>query len=165
MQTPDDAVRSQLLTFSLRPVDDIEVLAASHAEEPHRRIGQRALADEMVTLVHGADAAAAANEAADVLFASDPTGASAAAFEMLADEIPTTRVSAGDLDDTVAVLVGAGLAKSNGDARRTIDQNAYSVNGVRLGANDQLSALEPLHGRYLLVRRGKKLHHLLEIIS
>jgi len=165
MQTPDDVVRAQLLTFSLRPVAEIEALAAEHAEMPHLRIGQRSLADEMVTLVHGGDAAAAANEAADVLFASDPTGASAAAFEMLAGEIPTTLLAASDLGDTVALLVRAGLAKSNGDARRTMDQNAYSVNGVRLTANDQLRDQKPLHGKYLLLRRGKKLHHLLEIIS
>ncbi len=119
MQTPDDVVRAQLLTFSLRSVDEIEAIAAEHAEAPHRRIGQRALADDMVTLVHGADAAAAANEAADVLFASDPTGASAAAFEMLAGEIPMTRVRAAELDDLVAVLVATELASSNGDARRT----------------------------------------------
>ena len=165
MQTPDDVVRSQLLTFSLRPVAEIEAIAAEHANAPHRRIGQRVLADDMVTLVHGTEAAAAANEAADVLFASDPTGASAAAFEMLAGEIPTTRLSASELADSVAVLVTTGLATSNGDARRTIDQNAYLVNGVRLTANTQLSDQKPIHGRYLLLRRGKKLYHLLETIS
>ena len=165
MQTPDDVVRSQLLTFSLRPVEEIDAIAGEHAEAPHLRIAQRALADEVVALVHGADAAAAAAEAADVLFANDPTGASRAAFEMLAGEIPTTRLPASELDDAVAVLVATELASSNGDARRSMDQNAYSANGVKLTANDQLSAQKLLHGKYLLLRRGKKLHHLLEIIS
>ena len=165
MQTPDDVVRSQLLTFSLRPVEEIDAIAGEHAEAPHLRIAQRALADEVVALVHGADAAAAAAEAADVLFANDPTGASRAAFEMLAGEIPTTRLPASELDDAVAVLVATELASSNGDARRSMDQNAYSANGVKLTANDQLSAQKLLHGKYLLLRRGKKVHHLLEIIS
>jgi tyrosyl-tRNA synthetase len=165
MQTPDDVVRSQLLTFSLRPVGEIERIAAEHVEAPQRRHGQRTLATDMVTLIHGADAAAAAEEAAAVLFASDPTGASQAAFEMLAGEIPTTRLDAAQLDDAVAVLVATELATSNGDARRTMEQNAYSVNGVRLTANDQLSGQKLLHDRYLLLRRGKKVHHLLEISS
>ena len=165
MQTPDDVVRSQLLTFSLRPVEEIDAIAVEHAEAPHLRIAQRALADEVVALVHGADAAAAAAEAADVLFANDPTGASRAAFEMLAGEIPTTRLPASELGDAVAVLVATELASSNGDARRSMDQNAYSANGVKLTANDQLSTQKLLHGKYLLLRRGKKLHHLLEIIS
>ncbi|MGA9278555.1 tyrosine--tRNA ligase [Ilumatobacter sp.] len=165
MQTPDDIVRTQLLMFSLRPVAEIEELVERHAAEPHRRIGQRALADDMVTLVHGADAAVAANEAADVLFASDPTGASAAAFEILSREIPHTRMNARELEDSINVLVATDLAKSNGDARRTMDQNSYSANGTRLTAKDQLSDQKLLHGKYLLLRRGKKVHHLVEIIS
>ncbi|WP_040490949.1 tyrosine--tRNA ligase [Ilumatobacter nonamiensis] len=165
MQMADDDVRQQLLTFSLRSVAEIEQVVTDHAEAPHQRLAQRVLADDMVTLVHGTGAAAAANEAADVLFASDPTGASAEAFEMLSGEIPFTQMHARELDDTINVLVATDLANSNGDARRTMDQNAYSVNGAKLTAKDQLSDQKPLHDRYLLLRRGKKRHHLVEIIS
>jgi len=165
MQTPDDLVRTQLLTFSLAPIADIEALAVEHADAPHRRLGQRALADEMVTLVHGASAAAAASEAADLLFAKDPTSASEAALETLVGEIPSSRMAASELEDPVAVLVASGLASSNGDARRNLEQKAYSVNGVVLSANAQLSSHERLHGKYLLLRRGKKVHHLLEVFS
>ncbi len=163
LQTADADVRQQLLTFSLRPVAEIEQIAAAHAEEPHRRLGQRTLADDVVTLVHGADAAAGANEAADVLFAKDPTGASKAAFEVLASEIPYTEMHATELDDTINVLVATDLAKSNGDARRTMADNGYSVNGVKMTEKDQLSGQKRLHGEYLLLRRGKKLHHLVRI--
>jgi len=165
MQTADADVRQQLLTFSLRPVAEIDELAAAHDAEPFKRLGQRALADDVVTLVHGADAAAAADEAADVLFSKDPTGASVAAFDVLAAEIPSSRINASDLDDVVGVLVSTGLAKSNGDARRTIEQHAYTVNGVQIDANTQLSGQIRLHSKYLLLRRGKKLHHLVEVFS
>ncbi len=163
MQTADDEVEAQLLTFSLRPIDEIRDLVARHAEAPQLRLGQRTLADDMVTLVHGAEAAAAANEAADLLFSNDPTGASETAFETLANEIPHTHMHAGELDDTVAVFVATGLAKSNGDARRTLAQHAFYANGVQLGEEDQLSGQKMLHGRYLLLRKGKKSHHLVEI--
>ena len=162
MQVPDDLVRAQLLTFSLHSVDEIEHLVSAHVAAPQRRLGQRALADEMVTLVHGATAAADAAEAADTLFATDPTRASLAAYEVLASEIPTTRVSPGELDDPIKLLVATGLATSNGDARRTMQQGAYSVNGEPFDANTQLTTHESVHGRYLLLRRGKKLHHLVE---
>jgi tyrosyl-tRNA synthetase len=165
MQTADADVRQQLLTFSLRSVEEIEAIAAEHAEEPRKRLGQRTLADDMVTLVHGADAMSAANEAADVLFAADPTGASEQAFEVLALEIPFTEMYAAELDDAIEALVALDLAKSKGDARRTMEQNAYSVNGVPLGVKDQLSDHNRLHGKYLLVRRGKKNHHLVRIIT
>jgi tyrosyl-tRNA synthetase len=119
----------------------------------------------MVSLVHGAAAADAAGQAADVLFAADPTVASEAAFETLAHEIPFSRLTQGDLSDTFKVLVGAQLASSNGDARRNLSQGAYSVNGVPIDENSDIGEWELLHGRYLLLRKGKKTHHLMEISS
>ncbi|MFK7920293.1 MAG: tyrosine--tRNA ligase [Ilumatobacter sp.] len=165
MQTADADVRQQLLTFSLRPVDEIERIAAEHLAEPFKRFGQRTLADDVVSLVHGADAAVSANEAADLLFAKDPTGASKSAFEVLSAELPYTELRADELADTLDVLVSTELASSKGDARRSLGENAYSVNGVKIDANAQLSEHLRLHGEYLLLRRGKKLHHLLRIFS
>jgi tyrosyl-tRNA synthetase len=115
--------------------------------------------------VHGAPAAEAAAEAADLRFAADPTSASVAAFEALSAEVPFSRVAAGDLTDDIAVFVATGLASSNGDARRTRAQRAFYANGRQLDENDQLSDLSLLHGRYLLLRKGKKSHHLVEVFS
>ncbi len=165
MQTADADVRAQLLMFSLRDVSEIAEIAAAHSEAPFRRLGQRTLAADVVALVHGSDAAAAAEEAADLLFTSDPTGASERAFETLAEEIPYTRLHAAELDDPVNVFVTTNLAKSNGDARRTMDQGAYYVNGRSFDAKDLLSDQKRLHGRYLLLRKGKKSHHLVELFS
>ena len=165
MQTPDDLVESQLLTFSLQPIEQLRAIVAEHVEAPHLRFAQRALADEMTALVHGAPSAVAAAEAADLLFAGDPTTASAEAFATLSSEIPSSRLAARDLDDPIAVFVGAGLATSNGDARRASAQRSFYANGVQLDENSQLSDQELVHGRYLLLRKGKKSHHLLEIFS
>jgi tyrosyl-tRNA synthetase len=165
MQTADDDVRRQLLMFSLRPVPEIEELVDEHHRSPEHRLAQQVLADDMVTLVHGAEAAAAASEAAGLLFSSDPSGASQAALSTLVGEVPSSRMSATDLDDDVAVFVATGLATSNGDARRTRAQRAYYANGVQLGENDLLRDQKLLHGRYLLLRKGKKTHHLVEVFS
>ena len=165
MQTADDDVRGQLLAFSLRPVAEIDALVAEHLEAPQRRLGQRALADDVVGLVHGEAAVAAANEAADLLFSKDASTASEQAFDMLAREIPTTRLAASELDDPIATFVATGLASSNGDARRTLAQRAYYANGAQLDENAQLSGQILVHGRYLLLRKGKKLHHLVEVFS
>jgi tyrosyl-tRNA synthetase len=154
-----------LSTFSLRTVAEIDELVGRHLEAPQRRLAQRSLADEMVALVHGPDAAVAAAEAADLLFAADPTTASADAFQMLADELPFSRLSEADLADDIGVFVATGLASSKGDARRTRSQRAYYANGQQLDENSQLSALPLLHGQYLLLRKGKKSHHLVEVFS
>ncbi len=165
IQTPDDEVGAQLLTFSLQPIEQIRDVMAEHDEAPHLRFAQRALADEMTALVHGAPAAVAAAEAADLLFSGDPTTASQAAFTTLAAEIPTSTMAASELEDAIAVFVTCGLASSNGDARRSLSQRSFYANGAQLDENSQLTDLELLHGKYLLLRKGKKSHHLVEISS
>ncbi len=165
MQTDDDMVGTYLKMLSLRPIEEVHALIEEHERAPERRPCQRALAREMTELVHGHEAADAADEAADVLFGGDPTRASAAAFEAVAREVPSSSATHAQLDDLVGVLVNADLARSNSDARRTIEGSGYRCNGVVIDANSQLSAYERLHGRYLLLQRGKKSHHLLEILS
>lgn len=165
MQTPDDVIASQLLTFSLQALEQVQAIVAEHDEAPHLRFGQRALADEMTALVHGAPAAVAAAEAAELLFSGDPTTASEEAFMTLGAEIPSSRLSTAHLADPIAVFVGAGLASSNGDARRSLTQRSFYANGVQLDENALLGDQELVHGRYLLLRKGKKSHHLAEVFS
>jgi len=165
LQTADDDLGAQLLMFSLRPISEIEELLAAHGAEPHRRIGQRALAHELTALVHGEEAATAADEAADVLFGGDPAGASVAALEAVGREVPCSRMTPAQLVDLVGVLVAADLARSKGDARRTLEGSGYRCNGAPIDVNTQLSELILLHGRYLLLQRGKKSHHLVEVSS
>ncbi|MCU1392714.1 MAG: tyrosine--tRNA ligase [Ilumatobacteraceae bacterium] len=163
VQVDDVMVGRYLEMFSLRPLEEIRATIEAHAAAPERRLAQRELAHEITVMVHGAEAAAAAEEAATVLFGGDPTTASAAALAVVAREVPSTTMSSSQLDDLVGVLVGSGLATSRGDANRMLQQKAYRANGVQLDANVQLSGITLLHGRYLLLRRGKANHHLVEI--
>jgi tyrosyl-tRNA synthetase len=163
MQLDDREVEEQLKFFSLRPLAEIEELLATHAKAPEQRVAQRALADDVTTIVHGEAAARAAAEAADVLFGGDPMAASVAALDTLAGEVPTSRVRPGDLGDVVEVLVTTGLATSKSDARRLLQQGSVRANGHRLGPDDGLSGIPLLHGRYLLLRKGKRSYHLVEV--
>jgi len=165
LQIGDDEIRAQLLTFSLRPVDELEAVLEAHAHAPHERAAQRALAREMTELVHGEPAARAADEAADVLFGGDPTTASEAALDAVAREVPSSRRPMAELGDVVDLLVATELASSKGDARRTLEGQGYRANGVPIDAAAGLTAIELLHGRYLLLRRGKKSHHLVDVFS
>lgn len=163
MQVTDADVRSQMLAFSLRPVAEIDDLLADHAAEPHRRTAQRALAHEVTALVHGDDAATAADEAAAVLFGADPMAASEAGLAAVAREVAASELTAGQLHDVVDVLVATGLASSKGDARRTLEGNGYRCNGQPLGIDADLADWPRLRGRFLLLQRGKKLHHLVTV--
>jgi tyrosyl-tRNA synthetase len=163
IQLDDRQLDQQLKFFSLRPVAEIDDLLADHAAAPERRLAQRALADELTALVHGPEAARAAAEAADVLFGGDPLQASPAALETLAGEVPSSATTRAALSDTVHLLATTGLASSKSDARRQLQQGGVRANGVILGPDDELDAVPLLHDRYLLLRKGKRSYHLVEI--
>jgi tyrosyl-tRNA synthetase len=160
MQTDDRQVREYLAKFTLLDLDEVEAVAASHLEHPERRLGQRRLAEEVTRLVHGPEAAAAAAEATDVLFGGSPLTAGPEALAVVAAEVPTAPLPpAKDLATGVEIeplLVESTLASSKGDARRALEQGAVSVNGDRVGPGATVDAGAVLHGRYVLLRKGKR---------
>ena len=163
VQVDDQMIGTYMRMLSMEPLERIEATLAEHDAAPERRVAQRALAQELTSMVHGPEASAAADEAALVLFGGDPTAASEAALAAVAREVPSSTLPPAALDDLLGVLVGAGLATSNGDARRTLQQRGFRVNGVQIDDKAQLSDIARLHGRFLLLRKGKANHHLIEI--
>ena len=159
----DSEVRKLLLQLTFLSVDDIDVLVSEHEASPHLRLGQRTLASELTEIVHGETAAVSAAEASAVLFDSDADilAASEAAFEFISGEVPSTdiqKLGSGAID----LLVESGLCQSRKDAKRAINEGGIYINGERLTETDFApSDSQLLHDRYLLLRRGKKLWHLL----
>lgn len=160
MDTPDELIHRQLAQFTLLEMDEVDAVAAAHAEAPHRRAGQRRLALEASGLVHGPDQAAVAAEAADILFGGDPRTATPAALATVAAEVQGTSLEAGeslaDGVDLVPVLVRSGLASSQSEGRRQLDQRGIAVNGDKVDPVRRLGPEDLLGGRYILLRRGKK---------
>jgi tyrosyl-tRNA synthetase len=159
MNVADADIERFLLQLTLLPVDECTAISAEHAQAPHKRAGQRRLAREVTTIVHGAEATAAAEEASAILFGGTPAGASAQALEFLATEVPTTPFEPGDL---VHILASTPLASSLSDARRTISQGAVYVNGTQQPEDRPLTEADLLHGRWLVLRKGKRTYHLLD---
>ena len=160
MNVPDADIERFLLQLTLLPVEECTAVAQAHAQAPHKREGQRRLARETTTLVHGAEAAAAAEEASAILFGGSPAGASERALTFLATEVPTSPFVPGA---TLAAALGATpLASSLSDARRTIGQRAASVNGEVVPQDRALTEADLLHGRWLVLRKGKRNYHLLD---
>ena len=156
MQLPDADIERFLLQLTLLPVEEAEAVAATHAEAPHQREGQRRLAREVTTLVHGTDAAGAAEAASAILFGGDPREASAESLAFVADEVPTTGIERSRLHagiDLIDLLVEAGVFTSKGEARRTL--NGVAVNSERVTEGRTLGATDLLHDRWILLRKGK----------
>ena len=165
VQLPDEDVERFLLQLTLRSVEDIHALMNEHRAAPEKRLAQRALATDVTTLVHGAAAEQAAAEAAQVLFGGDPTTASAEALAVVTREVPSSEVTREQLGDQIAVLVQTGLAASNGEARRTLTQKGFKANGQTLEEAKSLLEVDLLHGRYILLRKGKTNFHLLTVTN
>ena len=163
MQMADADVVKYLPQYSLASLDELSALAQSHLSDPGKRSAQRFLAAEMTTIVHGARAAADAEAAADILFGADPTGASVDALLTVAAEVPVTKVSRVDLEDVFGVLARSGIVGSTSEARRTVDQRGIRVNGQTLEPGETLAAKGFLHGRWVLLRKGKTSYHLFDI--
>ncbi len=157
---PDADIERFLLQLTLLPVAECQAIAAAHAAQPHKREGQRRLAREVTTLVHGPEATAAAEEASAILFGGSPAGASVQALEFLASEVPTSPFAPGVT--LAAALAATPLASSLSDARRTISQGAASVNGEPVPEDRPLTESDLLYNRWLLLRKGKRTYHILD---
>jgi tyrosyl-tRNA synthetase len=160
MNVADADIERFLLQLTLLPIDECLAIAAAHAKAPHQRAGQRRLAREITTIVHGPEASAAAEEASAILFGGSPAGASVQALEFLATEVPTSPFTAGVT--LAAALAATPLASSLSDARRTIAQGAASVNGEVVREDRPLTEGDLLYNRWLLLRKGKRNYHLLD---
>jgi tyrosyl-tRNA synthetase len=156
---PDADVERYLLVLTLVPVEDVRAIAAAHARAPEQREGQRRLAWEMCALIHGTAAADEA-AAASTGFTAATDALSAEQLAALAGEIPTTHADLAGRD-LVDLLVETGLAASKGEARRLIAGGGIYVNDVALAESRPLAASDLMHGRYVMLRKGKRQRHLL----
>ena len=163
IQLADADALKYLPQFSLASMEEVNALIDEHNAAPEKRVAQRRLASELTSIVHGAAAARDAAAAAEILFGGDPNGASLEALQAVAAEVPSTVVSRADLDDVFGLLSRTGLASSNSDARRTVQQKALRVNGVQLEDGETLASKGFLHERFVLLKKGKTSYHLLEL--
>ena len=163
--TEDTLVGERLRFFTWLSRDEIEALDKATADHPERREAQRALANEVTALVHGSAEAYGAERAAGVLFSEDIASLEEPLLlDVLADAPASTLARTaleGDGYDLIEALVMSELVKSKSEARKALEQGGVYVNNRRVGAEDRLRPEALLHGRFALLRRGKKSQHLL----
>lgn len=163
MQIADEDIERYLPQFSLAPLEAVNALLSEQRNNPSARVAQRALADELTTLVHGAPAAQAAADAAAILFGGDPMTATAASMAFIAAEVPATKVGSAVLADAAGLLSALpGVAASKSEARRLLTQKSVRINGIVLNDDTDLASVPLLHERWMLVRKGKTTYHLVD---
>jgi tyrosyl-tRNA synthetase len=152
----DASVIGYLKTFTDRTREEIELLEGSLAQTPFRREAQKALAVDVTTLVHGAQATFSVQAASDALFGKgDPAALDAGTLRDATAELPGGEVAPGD--SVVDALVATGLVESRNAARRVISDGGASINNVKVTDPEAVLTSEDfLHGQVALVRRGRK---------
>src|SRR5579884_621499 len=166
LRSDDSMVPALLRWYTFLPRSRIEELDELTRTRPERREAQRVLAREVVSLVHGEQEATRAERAAGVLFSEEiSTLDEATLLEVFADA-PSSARPRSDLEPpglaVVEALRDSGLVSSLSAARTTVSQGGAYVNNRRVGDPDQRLGVDDLiSGRYAVLRRGKKDHHLL----
>lgn len=154
----DSVVIDYLKWFTFLSQEEIVELEAAVRDEPFKRAAQRRLAQEMTTLVHGSEATAAVELASQALFGrAELSELDEDTLAAAVSETNVYEISGGESVSIVDLLVGAGLAKSKGDARRSIKEGGVYINNERVSDEDwSPKADDLLHGKWLVLRKGKK---------
>jgi tyrosyl-tRNA synthetase len=156
----DAEVPNLLRVFTFRSRAEIEELERETAESPAARIGQRVLAEDVTTLVHGPEEYARVVGASQALFGQgDLRALDAKTLAAALAEVPSVTLPAsGDALPPVADLMAAtGIVPSKSAARRAIAEGGAYLNNAKVTDQDAVpQASDLLHGRFLVLRRGKR---------
>ncbi|MCA9259694.1 MAG: tyrosine--tRNA ligase, partial [Planctomycetales bacterium] len=149
--------------------EEIETLDEARVAEPARRESQRRLAEELTRLVHGDEGLTAAQRATDIFFGAEISDLNDAQLQQIFADVPSKELPAtalaGEGLPIVDALVEAGLAKSKGDARRTVEQGGAYVNNRRVdGLAVSLSAEHLASETVVVLRSGGAIVSLLKFV-
>jgi len=168
--TDDRDVVTYLKYFTFFTQEEIAELEAAVREHPEQRQAQRTLARDLTLRTHGETALQKAEQAAQVLFGGALTGLSAAEIEDIFADVPSSEQPRESLSGEglplLDLLVAAGVSKSKGDARRSIDEGGIYLNNERVTDVNRRARLEDtVEGRFLVLRKGRKNYHLVKVVG
>ena len=163
LNTADADVYKFLKYFTFLSADEIDEIEQSDKTSSSKPEGQGILAKEVTELLHGTAGREAAMRISEALFSGDIASLTAGDVAQLElDGLPYSEIR-GSKVGIVEVLVETKLAKSNKMAREFIGNNAVQVNGQSVDSADfKLSESNALQGKYFVLKRGKKLFHLVK---
>jgi tyrosyl-tRNA synthetase len=166
LNTDDRDVIAYLKFFTYLTRGEIDSLEDATTREPEKRKAQQVLAEEVTTLVHGAEEASRAQSANAVLFGTDLsvnlTESVRVADSLLAivDDVPSMSIAGVEFDgDGVSIvdMVSRAAGASKSEARRLVQQGGVSVNDRKISdANARLTRADAIDGRVFLLRKGAR---------
>ncbi|MFJ1765881.1 tyrosine--tRNA ligase [Amycolatopsis sp. NPDC088138] len=152
-----DVVR-YLRMFTFLGQEEIAALAEDTEQRPHLRSAQKRLAEEFTTLVHGEDQTRQVINASQALFGrGELADLDGRTLDAAMAEVPNGEVDPSGEPTIVDLLLAGGLVDSKGAARRTVKEGGAYVNNVKIADEEwKPAAADALHGKWLVVRRGRR---------
>lgn len=172
LNTTDADAEKYIKIFTFLDQETIGALIQEHQTAPHLRILQRKLAEEITSFVHSKADLDKAIQASGILFGNatseDLKRLDGATFLEVFDGVPQAEIARADIEtgiDIVAVLnEKTGFLKSNGEARRALNENSIAVNKEKVTEDFKLTAKDLINDQFVLLQRGKKNYFILRIV-
>jgi tyrosyl-tRNA synthetase len=169
LRSSDSDAAKYIRIFTLKSKEEIEAMEAQHALAPHELKLQRALAEDITVRVHGAAGLKMAEKTSDMLFGKATTEELKALSEseilQIFSGVPMFYVAPAEFQSCTELAellsVKAAVFASKSEARRMLQAGGVSINQSKVGLNDLPTNNSLIQGKYLLVQKGKKNHHLL----
>ena len=169
LNSSDEDVKKYIRIFTLLTKEDIESLETQHNKEPHLRLLQKTLAEDITIRVHSKEDLDAAIKASNILFgkstSDDLLSLDESTFLSVFDGVPQFSISKTDLSADIFDFLAekTQVFSSKGEARRMIQSNAVSINKEKIDVNKSLSTDDLISAKYLLVQKGKKNYYLITV--
>jgi len=171
LNASDADVSTYIRIFTLMTREEIEALEAEQQQDPGKRPMQKALAKDITCRVHSLADYEAAVAASEILFGKstdeDLRKLSSETLMEIFEGVPQGDVTRDELSAGISIvdaLVKSGFMKSNGEARRALQEGSISVNKVKVDAERVLSTTDVLAGGVVLLQRGKKNYFLMRAV-
>ena len=171
LNAADEDAANFVRIFTLKTREEIEALEKEHAEAPHLRALQKALAEDITVRVHSVESLQTAISASNILFgkstSEDLKALSEQDFFSIFDGVPQATISRAEFGEGISIvdaLAGkTGFLTSNGEARRELKANAISVNKEKVDEQFIVRSSELINDHYVLLGKGKKNNYILVI--
>ena len=163
LNTTDEDAEKYIKIFTFLDKNTIDTLVAAHKEEPHLRLLQKRLAEEITTFVHSKDDFENAERASNILFSKtfkdDIKTLNETMFLEVFEGVPQAEISRSDfnegLDMIAALSAKTNFLASNGEARRALAENAIAVNKEKVNDSYKLTADDLINDKYIIINKGK----------
>jgi tyrosyl-tRNA synthetase len=171
LNTSDEDAEKYIKIFTLFSESEIEEMVISHKEAPHLRELQKTLAKDLTVRVHSEADYNAAIDASAILFGKGTTetlkNLPEEIFLSVFEGVPQSNVAQDRLKDGIPILEFlsdvTGIMSSRGEARRTVKENALSINKEKVREDKVVGTVDLLNGKYILVQKGKKNYFLVKL--